>query len=99
MMRITVRKRGQLKFKLPFFLLKPVKYLWPLASLYLPALVLYGLTTYGSPMMWYEKSPYYCTYFDVIGFIRVKNVSHTECPSYAFRKFHSLQIFNSIRGN
>ena len=99
MIRITVKQRRWPKLKLPFFLLKPVKHLWPLASLYLPALVLYGLTTYGSPMMWYEKSPYYCTYFDVIGFITVKNISHTKCPKFAFRRFHSLQILNSIRGN
>ena len=99
MMHITVRRKARLTLKLPFFLLKPVAYLWPLVSLCLPALVLYGLITYGSPMMWYEKSPYYCTYFDVIGFITVKNLSHTECPKYAFRKFHVPQILNSIGGH
>ena len=98
-MHVTVRHKQALKLKLPFFLLKPLTYLWPLAALPLPALVLYGLTTYGSPMMWYEKSPYYCTYFDVIGFITIRNLSHTECPKFAFRKFHTAQILNSIGGH
>ncbi len=98
-MHITIRQNPRLKLKLPFFILKPVIYLWPLMSLCLPALVLYGLTTYGSPMMWYERSPYYCTYFDVIGFVTVKNIPHKECPKFAFRKFHTPQILNSIGGH
>lgn len=93
MMRITVKHKRRFKFKFPFYFLKPVLHLWPLASLYLPALLLYGLTTYGSPMMWYEKRPYHCTYFDVIGFIKVTKDRRTECPSYAFRKFHAPQVF------
>lgn len=99
MMHVTVRRKRRLRLKLPLFLLKPVTYLWPLAAIPLPALVLYGLMTYGSPMIWYEKSPYYCTYFDVIGFVTVKNLSHTECPKFAFRKFHTPIIPTTLGGN
>lgn len=98
-MHITVKKRTQVKLRLRPALFKPMLYLWPILPICLPALLLSGLATYGSPMLWYEKNPYYCTYFDVIGFITVSNLSHTECPQYAFRKFYVPQIFKKIGGD
>jgi len=82
----------------PFFLFTPIFKLWPLLSFAIPALVIYGLSAYGLPMVWINTDQRQCTYLDPIGYVSVGKFPNEDCRWFVFREIQFLSPIQNIGG-
>lgn len=96
MQRVTVKHSKKRNLRAPKFLFDPLLILWPFASLVLPVLLIYGLDTYGIPMIWIAENRDWCSYVSPLTEMSFMRMHEGEkCNWYAFQKI-SIYPLNKI---
>lgn len=91
MKRVIVKSPQSLSLPSAGLATRPLSYLWALTGGVVPAFLLWGLVTHGSPALLVADEGYRCGYIDAFGGFYSRSVSNS-CHWLAFRKLDvSLQ--------
>lgn len=89
MKRVIVKSPQSLSLPRAGLATRPLSYLWALTGGVVPAFLLWGLITHGSPAVLIAEEYTRCIYLDIFGGFQT-NKPHSECHWQAFRK---LEVF------
>jgi hypothetical protein len=85
MKRVTVHYSKPTDLPVASIFLKPLNALWAVTGGLIPAFLVWGVVTHGSPALFVAHEGYRCAYLDAFGGFYSRDTSNS-CHWFAFRK-------------